>query len=332
MGGVELRHLRYFLAVAEELNFTRAAGLLYVSQPTLSQQIRALEKAVGGALFHRDPSGLRLTAAGHALLEPARQALAAVADGLQAARDAGRLNSGALRVGLLCGAAGELTQPILTAFATAFPQVQLRFRELDMGSLYNGLLEDGIDVAFTRLPLDPERHAWTILFAEPRLLGVGAGHYLADAATVTLDDILALPMPTGPLQEDAPDAYRYWALNEYRNDYPPRHAGNPVATPLETAHALMRHPSLMVVGPDLFRRVPPLPSQGLRMINLQGISTTHVVAARPRRDRRPTVVAFCQIASTTAHHLAPLVLPGGKVHITPAPSEGQPPTVAAPAA
>jgi LysR family cyn operon transcriptional activator len=329
---VEIRHLRYFLAVAEELNFTRAAGLLYISQPTLSQQIRALEKAVGGPLFHRDPGGLRLTAAGHALLEPARYALAAVADGLQAARDAGRLDSGVLRVGLLCGAAGELTEPILAAFATAFPQVQLRFRELDMGSLYNGLLDDGIDVAFTRLPLDPERHAWTILFAEPRLLGVGAGHHLADAVTVTLDDILALPMPTCPLQQDAPDAYRYWMLNQYRNDYPPRHAGNPVATPLETAHELVRHPPLVVVGPELFRRVPPLPSQVLRMINLQGISTTHVVAARRRRDRRPTVVAFCQIAGTTAHHLAPLVLPEGTLHITPTPPTRQPPTVASLAA
>ena len=84
---VELRQLRYFLAVAEERSFTRAAALLHVSQPTLSQQIRALERSVRTPLFHREPAGVRLTEAGSALLEPAQRAVVEVADGVRAARD-----------------------------------------------------------------------------------------------------------------------------------------------------------------------------------------------------------------------------------------------------
>jgi DNA-binding transcriptional LysR family regulator len=313
---VELRHLRYFLAVAEELNVTRAARVLYISQPTLSQQIRALEKTVGGPLFHRDPDGLRLTPAGHALLQPARQALAAAADGLQAARDASRPHDGVLRVGLAYGAAGELTQPMLAAFATTFPQVQLWFHDLNVHDLYHGLLGDKIDVAFTRLPLDPERHAWDVLFAESLMLGMSARHVLAGVDTVTVDEILALPMPNYSLQPATPDVLRFWTLNEYRNDCPPRRVGSPIrAGVIDVAHLLARDPTVIAPGPELLRRQPLLLSPDLHTVTLEGTSSSQVVAARRRHDRRPAVVAFCQIAATVAHSLGDLILPDRAVPI-----------------
>jgi DNA-binding transcriptional LysR family regulator len=114
---MELRHLRCFLAVAEELNFTRAARRLHLSQSALSQQIRAAEKIIGGQLFHRDPAGIRLTAAGQALLAPASEALAVVADGVRAVRDAARTDVEILRIGVpFASALGELQQPILSAY------------------------------------------------------------------------------------------------------------------------------------------------------------------------------------------------------------------------
>ncbi|WHT16768.1 LysR family transcriptional regulator [Crossiella sp. CA-258035] len=122
---VELRHLRYFLAVAEDSSFTRAARRLRVSQPTLSQQIRALERTVGGPLFDRLPSGARLTPAEQALLEPARRAITTVREGLQTAGEVVRSAAGKLRVGLIYGGAGAVTQPILSAFGKAFPHIQL---------------------------------------------------------------------------------------------------------------------------------------------------------------------------------------------------------------
>jgi DNA-binding transcriptional LysR family regulator len=83
---IELRHLRYFLAVAEERNFTRAAARLYISQPPLSAQIRQLEQRIGATLFVRAPGAVRLTAAGEALLQPAYAALAALDAGVDAVR------------------------------------------------------------------------------------------------------------------------------------------------------------------------------------------------------------------------------------------------------
>lgn len=86
MIGIELRHLRYFIAVAEERNFTRAAGRVHVSQPPLSAQIRQLEQRLGAPLFVRSSGPVALTAAGEALLEPAYAALAALDAGVEAVR------------------------------------------------------------------------------------------------------------------------------------------------------------------------------------------------------------------------------------------------------
>src|SRR4051812_40701239 len=100
-GRVELRHLRYFVAVAEELHSRRAAGRLHMSQPPLSQQIRALEEAVGTPLLVRDRRSVELTAAGHVLLTEARAVLDAAGHAVEAARRAGRGEGGPLALGLV---------------------------------------------------------------------------------------------------------------------------------------------------------------------------------------------------------------------------------------
>jgi DNA-binding transcriptional LysR family regulator len=109
-------------------------------------------------LFHRDPAGIRLTAAGQALLDPANEALVVVADGIRAARDAARMDVEVLRIGVpYASALGELQQPILSAYAEVSPRTHLVFRSMDPGELYNGLSDNTIDISLTRLPLDPSR-------------------------------------------------------------------------------------------------------------------------------------------------------------------------------
>jgi DNA-binding transcriptional LysR family regulator len=301
---VELRHLRYFPAVAEEQSFTRAAARLYVSQPTLSQQIRALEKIIGYPLFHRDPGGMRLTPAGQALMEPTRSALIAVADGIQAARDAARPDNTILRVGLSYAAASALTHEILHSFARTFPQAQLVFRELATGVLHSELLSGEIDVGFTWLPLDPDRHAWTILVEESLILGVNSRHPLADADAVSLEDALALPMAFFDPGRTPLDVIAFWQLHEQRNGEPPEQPTSPVATVGEIAHAIMENPSVVAVGIELMRKFPPLPGPSLHFLDLLGAGTNQAVAARRRNDRRALVLAFCQIAGVVARQLA----------------------------
>jgi DNA-binding transcriptional LysR family regulator len=300
---VEMRHLRYFLAVAEELSFTRAAALLHISQPTLSQQIKALEKSVGTPLFHRGPGGPHLTPAGNALLEPARRAVVEVTDGIRAAQETAHSRGGTLRVGFSHGATGKLTPSILNACRRAMPEVQLVFRELPVGELYHGLIEDRLDVALTRLPLNSERHAWTVLFEEPRLLAVAETHPLASAAIVNLEEILLLPMPK--LDGIPREISDYWLLNDYRNGERAHEQGSPVSTPGEIAYQLLHNPSVVAIAPETVRQMPPIP--WLHFLELPGIAVNKAVVASRQNDRRASVVAFHQVAAAMAPR--PMVIP-----------------------
>src|SRR3954471_1739736 len=120
-GRVELRHLRYFVAVAEELHFRRAAERLHMSQPPLSQQIRALEEAVGTPLLVRDRRSVELTAAGHVLLTEARAVLDAAGHAVEAARRAGRGEVGRLAVGFVGSAMYGVVPELLRTFRTTRP-------------------------------------------------------------------------------------------------------------------------------------------------------------------------------------------------------------------
>src|SRR5262245_1065439 len=121
---MELRHLRYFLAVAEELNFTRAAARVGIGQPPLSQQIRDLEEEIGTALFRRVPRGAELTAAGGAFLAEAQSVLTLADRAKIAAQRAARGETGRLRVGFT-GTAGfsPIVPASIRAFAQAYPAV-----------------------------------------------------------------------------------------------------------------------------------------------------------------------------------------------------------------
>ncbi|OXM68209.1 LysR family transcriptional regulator [Amycolatopsis vastitatis] len=309
---MELRHLRYFLAVAEESSFTRAARRLHVSQPALSQQIRAAEKLIGTPLFHRDMPGVRLTAAGEALLEPAGDALAVVADGVRAARAAARADGRAvLRVGLpWAEVMGELTQPILATYAKAYPDTQLLFSSLDPAGLYNGLRDNTIDIALARLPLDPEFCAWTPLFEDRRVAAVGTGNPFFDAEYVEIEDIVDMPIPDVVFKSPAPELYSYWTLEAERGARA-RISGNPVSSTIEVSYALVHEPDLVIIGPETIRRFPALPQSFLRFAVIADARPNRAVVARRRTDDRPAVLRFCEVAAAVARHLGPVLLPRG---------------------
>jgi LysR family transcriptional regulator, benzoate and cis,cis-muconate-responsive activator of ben and cat genes len=165
----DLRELRYFVGVAEELSFTRAAQRLHVSQPALSATIRQLETRLGVELLHRTTRKVELTPAGKTLLVHARTVLDATVslDGaLREHRDGG--SAGRLRVGLHAHGAGALTLPILRAFEAAHPAVELEVGEVGPATLVNGLLDGYADVLIAPGAVDDARLETTILFHEPR--------------------------------------------------------------------------------------------------------------------------------------------------------------------
>ncbi|MBY3050909.1 LysR family transcriptional regulator [Rhizobium laguerreae] len=185
---MELRHLRYFLAVAEEGNFTRAAGKLGIGQPPLSQQIRDLESEVGAALFHRVPHGAELTAAGAAFLGEAKASLAAAEKAKLAAQSANRGETGRLSLGFTASSAfNPVVSTTIRRFRAYWPEVQLSLTEMNTLALMQKLERGELDATFMRPSLDdPAGIRLRRLPDEPMVIALPASHPLARRSELPL--------------------------------------------------------------------------------------------------------------------------------------------------
>jgi len=187
---VELRQLRYFVVLTEELHFGRAASRLFIVQPALSKQIASLEKELGAELFVRTKRHVELTLAGRALLADARQILAQV-DGVSArAQLASRGEVGALDIGFIVPVLYDLLPYMLRRYRAAYPNVELNFHELHTRDVVDGVLGRDLHIGFTRLPVsagaDLRVHP---LVEEPLLVAMPEDHPAAAKETVALADL-----------------------------------------------------------------------------------------------------------------------------------------------
>ncbi|MBB3562112.1 DNA-binding transcriptional LysR family regulator [Rhizobium sp. BK512] len=185
---MELRHLRYFLAVAEEGNFTRAAARLGIGQPPLSQQIRDLETEIGAMLFHRVPHGAELTAAGAAFLPEAKASLAAAEKARLAAQSANRGETGRLSLGFTASSAfNPVVSTTIRRFQARWPDVQLSLTEMNTLGLMQKLEHGELDATFFRPGLDdPDGVRLKRLPDEPMVVALPASHALAKRKTLPL--------------------------------------------------------------------------------------------------------------------------------------------------
>ena len=189
---MDVRHLRYFVAVAEERHFSRAAQRLHISQPPLSQQIQALEAELGVPLFVRGRGGVRCTAAGDTLLPLARAILDQVDHAVAQTRQVGRGDTGRLAVGFAGSMPFSAVMPqLLRDFRAAWPQVVLDLREQPSPAQIEALLGHRIDVGFLRptshldgAPLDT-----LVLLREPLIAAVHVDHLLARHESLDLRDL-----------------------------------------------------------------------------------------------------------------------------------------------
>lgn len=191
--GFELRHLRAFVAVAEELNFTRAAARLHVAQPALSTQVRQLEAGLGVELFDRSRRAIRLTPAGAALLPEARRLLAGVDQTVRIVRGAGDGEVGHLTVGFVPSAANSGLPEHLRAFRRQRPGVELYLRELAPDDLVRALREGGVDVGFLYLPHGAEEIATHVVERERLVAALPADHRLAGRRRVRAAELADEP-------------------------------------------------------------------------------------------------------------------------------------------
>jgi DNA-binding transcriptional LysR family regulator len=217
---LDLRVMRYFVAVAEELHFGRAAARLHIAQPSLSVQIRKLEHSLGTALLLRTSRHVELTAAGAVLLDEARRLLAGAERAAERTREAGRGTRGGLIVGFQANAAAELTPKILASFQARYPHVQVEMRAHDFRDPYVGLGNGEVDVAFVRPPLLMQDWlALETLFTESRMLVVSRDSSVAAHAEVTVEQLVDEPF----VARRAPEHWRdFWLATDSRDGHPVR--------------------------------------------------------------------------------------------------------------
>jgi DNA-binding transcriptional LysR family regulator len=180
---MDLRQLRYFVAVAEENHITRAAEKLGIQQPPLSQQIKAIETELGVQLFRRKARGVELTEAGRALLADSRAMLAHLDKAIETARRTARGEQGRISVGLTPTAPFHpLVTRSIRAFRQAFPLISLTLEESLSDGLLAALRNEQSDIAFIRNSVSkPEGLVITRLLDEPMVAALPSGHHLAKA-------------------------------------------------------------------------------------------------------------------------------------------------------
>ncbi|MFC1411769.1 LysR substrate-binding domain-containing protein [Streptacidiphilus sp. N1-12] len=279
---MELRTLRYFVAVAEELHFGRAASRLHMSQPPLSRAIKQLEAEVGAALFDRSSAGVALTSVGAVLLDEAR-ALLDRADRLRA-RVAAAAGTATLTVGLLGDSSDPGAIRLAAAYRRRYPGVEVRIRETDLTDPTCGLHAGLVDIALTRGPFDETGLTVRQLRADPVGALLRADDPLAGRDRLKLADLADRHWFQFP--EGTDRAWQsYWNGGERRE-------GPVVRAVQECVQAVLWNGT---VGMTLLGHRPP---EGLVVVPLVDMAPSRVVAAWNRGDANPLIHSFVRIAGT----------------------------------
>jgi DNA-binding transcriptional LysR family regulator len=232
MERLDLRLVEYFIAVAEELHFGRAAERLHIAQPSLSQQIRRLEAQLGVSLLERNSRNVDLTPAGQALLQEGRKTLSQAQHAIQTVRAAGAPR---LTVGFYGSAASELLPDVLREFSERLTGIQVSVRELLLGSIED-ILDGSVNIAFTRLLPGQTELEVEVLTQEPRLVALAGSHPLASHQTLSFADLRDESFVTNAVtSQDGPPPR--WLAEQRRHELPGRVAAE--ATSLQEILALV---------------------------------------------------------------------------------------------
>lgn len=292
-----LRHLRYLLAVVDHGNFTRAAQALYVSQPTLSQQIRQLEESLGAELLERGGRTVQPTDAGAVYVEYARRVLRELEAGKRAIHDVKDLSRGHLRVAMTPTFMAYLAGPLVRDFLADYPRIHLEIFELSMASIEAGLSEDSLDIAIAFSDVRNPDIEWSPLFTERLAVMVGQAHALYPREeALTLTELASLPLA---LLTDN------FITRTCVDDYCRGHGFDPnVVLEASSVNALLeivRHAPLATVLPEAIAR----DDRSLRKIDFADVPPRRTAALLKRRNAyQSTASTACeaQVRETLSAH------------------------------
>jgi DNA-binding transcriptional LysR family regulator len=283
-----LRDLRYFVAVAEELSFTRAAQRLHLTQPALSKQISGLERTLRATLFDRDRRQVRLTAAGTALLAVARQVLSDWDHGTAQVGAVVAEQHRTLRIGTLTSIGHQLYRRALVHFTARRPDWRVELRSFGWADPMAGLRDRATDAAFLWLPVGAEDISHQVLLNERRLVVLSTQHRLARRTSVLFHELanepfVALPPAAGPLRD-------FWLGADQRRGRPARVVAE-VANADEKFEIVSSGVAIGLVAESI-AAVYARPD--LVCIPVTDLGPAHMAVAWRRGDRRPAVQAFVQ--------------------------------------
>jgi DNA-binding transcriptional LysR family regulator len=303
-GTMELRHLRYFVAVAEELHFTRAAGRLGIKQPPLSLQIRQLERELGTSLFHRLTRGVELTESGTLLLDEARWILDQVDRIKAAVQSRARGETGCIHLGFACATCFQPLVPgIIRAHRERYPSALVSPEQRNTPLLVAGLRSGEIDVAFVRPPLnDGEGLEVEPLVEEPMVIVLPKSHPRAGDHSMALaalaeETLILFPRAIGPGLHDAIIA------SCHRAGFSPK-LGQEAPQISTTVHMVAAGFGVSIVP----QSIAQIHLAGVAYIGIEGDAPRAPISLAYRRDDRSTsvrnFVASARRHSRTAHQSA----------------------------
>lgn len=186
---MELRHLRYFLAVAEELHFGRAAARIHIAQPPLSRQIQQLEEELGIELFRRTKRSVELTDAGKIFLKEVYNVLESLERGISKAKLASQGEAGWLTIGSIGSAYYVVLPRVLREFRRNYPEIELILQSLESPEQNQMLLENRIDVSFGRFSKPEKELVFETIYKEELVVALPPGHHLARKKVLSFSDL-----------------------------------------------------------------------------------------------------------------------------------------------
>jgi DNA-binding transcriptional LysR family regulator len=288
---LELRHLRYFLAVAEELNFSRAAERLHIAQPALSAQIRVLETQLGCELFARTTRKVELTPAGELLLEDAREIVARTDEAEAKLVAVSRGRQGLLRVGFAAHGGGEIGTAILRRFADEFPALEVELVEAErIDEIQRRVRDRETDVAFAWVPIHHEELLSIAVASERKLVALNAAHPLAAEQEVPTNALETEPI-VGPWDEVSEEMLAFWYA-PFRPEGR-RREGDLHAKTVDESLSFVARGLAVYCAPESVERFYPRPQVVFRPI--AGVEPAQTVVVWHRNAQNPAVESFVEV-------------------------------------
>lgn len=293
---MEIRHLRYFTAVAQELHFGRAAQQLHISQPPLSQQIQDLERELGVQLFHRTKRRVELTEAGMMFLKETRLILDQVAHAVQTVQRASRGETGRLIVGFVMSATCSVLPEILRLFRERYPGVTLVLEEATTGSGIAALKDKKMHLCFVRLPIRDDALTSEAILKESLILAVPEGHRLSKGPKVWLARLADEPFVLFPRSHGS-GFYDQILASCHQAGFSPRVVQE--ASQMQTILSLVVAGVGVALIPD---SVQSLRREGIRYLPLRDRTPgTGIAIARLRDSSSPVIEHFLRVAREVRH-------------------------------